>query len=434
MKGKICALGIALVAVCSTAFAQPKTPSKLSDTTMDCFTNAIDWTAGPNEKFNKQQNDYIIGGLDFTGGDFGYYKSGSIPFSIKGRVKATKDATSTTESTAGTATTTYSRPFFNDCDFHIAATAGFPSANDLSIGFDFNTLGSDDGYTTSGATTTTVTNKTGTINVEIPFGMRIGDGYNYASVGATTDWYKTGTADRSQWVFSIYDQYRFASIIPGGAYTAISAKFTTPKKTSLAVATTVTTTIFELKALNRFDVPIVDGVTFVFIPQISASLTGKTDQTVAGTTTTDLNTAFTFASAMAVKAVFPGTPIYVSAGIRPFVKFNVNGGTIVTAATSSKTLGYGIFSDNETLAILCITAVLPSDVSLDLQVMSTSNFALECVIPLKPAPAPAPRAAPAKKAEKPVAKEAPKKAEKPATQPAPQAAAKPADKAATKQN
>ena len=82
-------------------------------------------------------------------------------------------------------------------------------------------------------------------------------------------------------------------------------------------------------------------------------------------------------------------------------------------------------------ALFCITVAFPEDVSMDLEVVNANTYAFECVIPLKPSPAPEPKAAPARKQ---AAKETPKKAEKPAAQPASQAAAKPANKAAPKKN
>jgi len=423
MKGRICAIAIALAAVSSAAYSQA-TPSKLSDTSADCFLNAIDWTAGPNVKFNTLQNDYILGGLDFTGGGIGYYKSGAMPLSLKVLLKATKNAGETlSEVTGPGGTTTYTRPVFNDFAFNVDATIGLPSVSDLSIGLSLATTQSDHGLTTTppaGAATTTV-DKDGSLTLGVPFGMKLGAGYNYAIVQFNTDWNKTDTLDQSRWNMYLYDKYRFASILPGGTWTAVTASFTSPRKSTLVATDAVTTC--SLGILNRFDVTVADGITLALIPQVRLDETATFDS-AAGSTSSIFNTLITLSVPMGLNATIPGSPISLLAGITPRVTINLTGSTVSTGLTTSKYFDNDIEYGLPLAAILCITATLPGDASIDLQITNASTYAIECVIPLKPAPAAAPKAATAPA----------KKAEKPATQPAPQAAAKPADKAAAKKN
>ncbi len=319
--------------------------------------------------------------------------------------------------------------------FNVNATVGLPSVSDLSVGLDLWTAQYDNGSVTTppaGAPTTTVV-KSGSCTLGVPFGMRFLNGYNYALVQFSTNWNKTDTVDQSMWHVYLYDKFKFASILPGGTWTAITASVTSPHRSTLTSTDTITTGTIGI--LNRFDVPVVDGVTLALIPQVSLSETATFDAPATGSTSSSFNTALDIGMAMAVKATIPGTPITLSAGIKPIATINLIGSsstTIVGAFTSTvnsfdNSIGYAANNN----ALFCITVAFPEDVSMDLEVVNANTYAFECVIPLKPSPAPEPKAAPARKQ---AAKETPKKAEKPAAQPASQAAAKPANKAAPKKN
>lgn len=419
---KSCAIAVAIAAICSAAFSQPVV-SDLANASVGTFTNAIDWTYGPNEKFNTLKSDYILGGLDFTGGGIGYYKSGAMPLSIKADLDASKSTSPTSsEQIAPGGTTTYKHPIFNNFAFNVNATVGIPSINDLSIGLFLQTTQDDDGSetTTPVGTTTTVVNKSGNATIGIPFGMKLGNGYNYAEVNFYTSWTKNATQDQSFSRLTLYDKYRFASILPGGTWTAVEGTIGVPSKSNYAADTT---TYCAVGVLNRFDIKVTDGVNLALIPKVSLQETGYFNNPV-GSTYSRFTTLLTFDVKMGVNATIPGTPISVTAGISPSATINLVGSSAtaggVTLKTFDNTIGYGATSN----ALFCLTVAFPEDVSMNLEVINANSYSFECVIPLKPLPAAAPKASAA-----PAAKE-----EKPAAQPAPKTSAKPADKAAAKKN
>lgn len=141
---KLCVVLIVLCLTGPVLIAQT-TVSDLALTTSGLITNAIDWTAGPNEQFNQLENNYILGGLDFTGPNIGYYKAGTIPFAIRTDFDLWKNTDTVSES-GFMVDTTIDRPLFNTYDMYLSGTVGLPKASNLSIGLNVYLYGQDYGF------------------------------------------------------------------------------------------------------------------------------------------------------------------------------------------------------------------------------------------------------------------------------------------------
>jgi len=402
----------------ATPTTGPTTLSDLSATSLNEFTNAIDWTAGPNDQFNKQKNDFILGGLDFTSstGNVGYYKSGNIPFALRGQFAAAHESKI---KITGVSTTDY--PVFKNVNYDFAGTLGLPSVNNLSIGLDLNEDYSNSGYTTttSAGATTDVTKNNSKFTVAVPVGFQINAMYNYGFLSVShTAGKPLASSSVDGTTVTVFDKLRFQSLIKGGTETAVwvnpsfSGTSIKAENTSNGITEKITSDI-DVKAINagisnRIDIPVADGINFVFDPFVSATITGtseSTKTTVPGYSssvdTGEIDTHFEIGAMLALEAKFSGTPLSVYAGVKPHAYLDTR-----SEDDDSQTSGsFSIKETTDNANLLTIVAALPSAVSIDFTVATNSTYKIECVIPLKPfgsnsvketaAPATAPAAAPA---------------------------------------
>ncbi len=401
MKLKLSAAICALSILATGLFAQAA-PSLVASTSMWLFTNEIDWTAGPNKQFNKLTKNFILGGLDSTGvgtdAAIGYYKAGDMPFAIKATINAVNDFDPVESESSGTgykSSTTAKRPLFNSYDSYLSGTIGLPQFSDLSIGLQVGAFGNDDGYesatNTNGVKTEAdLTNKDGTLYINVPFGFQAPKFYNYGYVSITRsfDLYKDKAApaldlDRSEVVVGFYDKATFASLLKGGTETAVWVSLGSPDRANFT--TSVYTSTAQIGISNRFDLEIAEGITFALNPQFY--INGTFTDTRSATPVTLWDISNTLASDLSLRAKLGASPFTLYTGITPFIRFstksNESESTIVGITTTTKNKGAEIETDYYRNALLGITAKLPGDVAIDLQIVDANTYKVECVIPLK---------------------------------------------------
>ncbi len=379
-------MNVALIVLClagATVFAQT-TLSNLAETTGGLVTNAIDWTAGPNDQFNLLENNYFLGGLDFTGTNIGYYKAGKMPLAIRTDFMLVNDLDPASQTVMGVDVTT-SHPMFNAYDFLLSTTIGFPQVSNLSIGLDFSLSGDDDGFESeAGGASNEVVDKNGTLILGVPFGFSIGKMYNYGYVTFSRDFVEyddDSVADdeieESQVYFTLYDKLRMPSLIGKGTETAIWVYYQSPYKADVTIDNSYSN--IGAGVSNRFDLDLAEGVTLILNPYFRTDAR-FTDNAPVDTTTTNLNPVLGMQTALTAK--LGSSPFTLTAGVTPYLYFNWQKQT-VDGAVESESYGYTLANAETHTALLCITADLPGEVQIDFQIINANSYAIECVIPLK---------------------------------------------------
>lgn len=318
-----------------------------------------------------------------------------MPISIRANAALHNDTDASEIEVAGT-TTTVARPFLNDYTLSLSGTVGLPQANDLSVGLSLYTFGADDGFKskTAGATTELV-DKSQTLSLTVPFGMKLGSLYNYGYVRMTrkSKAYDDGTGgladyDKSAFTLGAYDKIRMPSILKGGSESAVWASFNTPDRSSFTGE--VFTTNFGAGISNRFDIKPAESVTLALNPKFYATLAMQNDNANDTSTTTLSNN---LASDMGISAKLGNSPFTLYAGAQPILSFTYTAYEDSTSGASEKRAGGGLDLNCATSAIVCIGAELGGGVTANFTITNASTFALECVIPLPPAATPAKSAA-----------------------------------------
>ncbi len=383
---KLC---VVLIVLCLTgpAVIAQTTFSDLALITSDLITNAIDWTAGPNEQFNKLENNYILGGLDFTGPNIGYYKAGSIPFAIRTDFDLWKNTDTVSES-GFMVDTTIDRPLFNTYDMYLSGTVGLPKASNLSIGLNVYLYGQDYGFDRESLTASRkLVDRSGTLGLEVPFGFNIGTFYNYGRVSVFSNSYEYKDSDdpsltekESQVYFALYDKLRMPSLFKSGTESAVWVFYNSPRKNNVLID--VSESQFGIGASNRFDLELAEGISLILNPYVQTGGIFIEDSSIVGVKTSSIVIAQLLGVQTALSAKLGSSPFTVSAGVVPSIAFDWQKRT-VKALIDTESYGYGVSSESSHAALLCITADLPGNVQVDFLIRNNSTYAIECVIPLK---------------------------------------------------
>lgn len=359
--------------------------SDLDTLTYNIFTNEIDAVARPNQDFNHVGVNALLGGFNRTG-YVGYYHTGAVPFSF---VLGIDDLSNDLDvSSTGLFDTDVSHPLFNTMDAFFRISFGLPNTNDLSMGIYFDIdADCDDFKTTSENFPDPVVNKDrlGTIVVGVPFGMKIGDMYNYARIEVRHSWLydnnATETEDddtsRKALDISVYDALYMPSILPKGTETRFTLSYNSPYDDNFISVPYETETWLTLTAGNRFDISFAEGVDFALYPTLGLSLS-YSDSNVNEINT--LNSGLDFSLPMALRAQLGDLPFSLFAGAQ--LEMNFDHEYENNDDSEQRQFGYSFDVDSGTRGLCGLDIAFPAGIRGTLSFYGGITWSFEMFIPL----------------------------------------------------